>query len=188
MQNKITLSAISAFIGIAVIFSLWYVFTGISVRNQEKDLRNSFVAVMSSNKVDYDTMWKVISQTAQVPKQYSEDFKNSYKEILSAPSGSDASTVRNLFAVATGMKAPQLDPSLYRKVQDVIESERNKFSNAQKMALAIKKEHDDLRTKFPGSMFVGGVSPLEVQLVTSTRTEEAFSTGKDDNVSVFGKD
>lgn len=172
---------------IAAIILLWWVFAGIGVRNAEAGLRAQFSAVQKANTVDYDAMWKIISQTAQVPQQYSEDFKSAYTSILSAGGPSNDSAVKNLFAVAAGMRVPQLDASIYRKVQDVVESERTKFANAQKQLLDIKREHDKLRTTFPGYLFVGGATPLEAKLVTSSKTEKAFETGKDDDTKVFAK-
>jgi hypothetical protein len=67
-------------------------------------------------------------------------------------------------------------------VQNAIEGQRTNFANDQKQMLDIKREHDTLRTTFPGSIFLGNVKELEIKLVTSTRTENAFSTGKDDEV------
>ena len=181
-SKKIT--ALVAGIVVGVI-ALWFVFGGIGYRNAEARLRAQFAAVQKANTVDYDAMWKIIAQTAQVPKQYSADFKDAYTSILASGGPAGESTIKNLFAVAAGMKPPQLDASLYRKVQDVIESERTKFANAQKQLLDIKREHDALRTTFPGTLFVGGAAELQVRLVTSTATERAFETGKDDNTELF---
>lgn len=183
MSSKAITGIVVAIIGATI--ALWYVFCGISVRNAEASLRAQFEAVQKANTVDHDAMWKIIAQTAEVPQQYSKDFKDAYTSILSAGGPSSQSAVKNLFAVAAGMKVPQLDSSIYRKVQDVVESERTKFANAQKQLLDVKREHDKLRTTWPGSMFVGSATPLEVKLVTSSRTDKAFETGKDDSVGLF---
>jgi hypothetical protein len=159
----------------------------VGYRNQEVSLRSQFNAVQNANKVDYDAMWKIIQEVAEVPTQYSDDFKNAYSSILASGSGTSQNTIRGLFATATGMRAPQLDSSLYRKVQDTIEAERTKFANAQISLLDIKRQHDQLRLSWPASIFIGGVTPLEAKLVTSTRTEQSFETGRDDNVGVYKK-
>jgi len=183
MQTKhITAIVVGAIIGV---IGLWYIFAGVGARNTEAALRATHQAVQKGNTVDYDAMWKIISQTAQVPKQYSEDFKNAYSSILASGESTNPNTVKNLFAVASGMKVPELDSSLYRKVQDVIESERTKFANAQKQLLDIEREHTKLRTTFPSSLFVGGAKPLESKLVTSTKTDKAFESSKDDDTDLF---
>ena len=51
----------------------------------------------------------------------------------------------------------------------------------------MKREHDNQSTTFPGSFIVGGRPEIEVTIVTSTRAEENFRTGKDDDTTVFGK-
>ena len=181
--KTLTLGAVGAILGI---FILWYIFGGIGYRNRAAELKQQFVAVEQGNKVDYDAMWKIISQTAQVPSQYSSDFQKAYSAIIASGSGTDKNAVSNLFAVATGMKVPQLDSSLYRKVQDVIESERTKFANAQKQAADIAREYNTLVDTFPGSFFIGDHTHLEVKLVTSDRTEKAFETGKDNETNLFG--
>jgi hypothetical protein len=42
-----------------------------------------------------------------------------------------------------------------------------------------------LRITFPGSLFLGGREEIKIQLVTSARTEEAFSTGQENNADPF---
>lgn len=184
-STKLTLGLSGAVVGIVVL--VWF-FMGIGVRNTEAGLRAQFNAKQEGNKSGYDAMYKIINQTAQVPEQYSQDFKDAYSAVLDAGAGSgtDQNAVRNLFAVATGMRVPQLDSSLYRKVQDVVESQRTLFNRIQLELLDIKREHDTLRTTVPGKWFVGGVEELRAKIVTSTKTERAFETGKDDDVNLFG--
>lgn len=183
ISNK-TLTTLIVVLAPLVLGAVMLFSTSISLNNREAALRAQFNAKQQASTVDYDAMWKIISQTAQVPKQYSADFKDAYSGIIQSGSGTDSNAVRSLFAVATGMKPPVLDSSLYRKVQDVIESERTKFANTQKSLLDIKREHDSLRTTWPGTMFVH-TTPLEVKLVTSTKTQKAFETGVDDDTNLF---
>lgn len=186
MKPTIKHATIGSIAAIAIVFAIWYVLAGIGYRNREASLRATFNNTMTANRVDYDAAWKIIAQTSQVPTKYSEDFQRAYTAIVAAGGNTDQNAVKNLFAVATGMRPPQLDSSLYRKVQDEVDAQRTKFANAQKDALAIKNEHDTLRTTWPGTWFVGSAKPLEMQTVTSTRTDRAFETGKDDQVDLFG--
>ena len=177
------LAVISAF----VLFGFWWFSSSISYRNQEIALRSRFEATQNSNKVNYDAMWKIISGVAEVPQQYSKDFKDAYSSILASGANTSNNSIRGLFATATGMKVPELNPGLYAKVQNVIEAERTKFANNQRELLDIKREHDKLRQSIPASWFIGSTAPLEAKLVTSTRTEKSFDTGVDDDASVFKK-
>jgi hypothetical protein len=51
----------------------------------------------------------------------------------------------------------------------------------------IKLQHDNLRLKFPTKIFVGGKPALDITLVTSTKTEDIFQQGKEDNINISGK-
>lgn len=182
--SSITLKIISVCVVLTIL--LWYFMTGITIRNLHESNVATFNAIQSSNKVDYDSMWKIISQSAQVPKQYSSDFTKAYSAILHG-TGDTKEAVNSLFVAGIGMKPPQLDSSLYKELQQQIEAQRLKFENAQKNLLDVKREDDKLRTTFPGNLYLGNVAPLEAQLVTSTRTEQSFATGKDDSIQVFEK-
>jgi hypothetical protein len=186
-MNNMKLITISAIASIVLFVGGWYVFGGIGYRNEAVRLETRFNALNDSvNKIDYDRMLKTINQVAQVPTQYSEDFKQAYTSILAAGDKTDSNAVRNMFAMATGMKPPQLDSSLYRKVQDVVESERARFAETQRQATDVKREYDTLCSTWPGSLFVHQKT-LTVKLVTSTKTERAFETGKDDDTKLFRK-
>ena len=72
---------------------------------------------------------------------------------------------------------PKFDSKIYFKVMSVVEAGRKEFLNNQKQLIDIKREHDNLRTKAPSRWFVGNVPEMEIKIVTSGRTAEAFDTG-----------
>ena len=82
---------------------------------------------------------------------------------------------------------PNFSVELYKNLDDAIEGQREEFAMVQKRLIDIKREHQLLRQKFPSSLFVGGRPELEIQIVTSTKTEETFKSGKEDSVNLFGK-
>lgn len=79
---------------------------------------------------------------------------------------------------------PKFDSKIYFKVMSVVEAGRKEFLNNQKQLIDIKREHDNLRTKAPSRWFVGNVPEMEIKIVTSGRTAEAFDTGVDDDVNL----
>jgi hypothetical protein len=68
---------------------------------------------------------------------------------------------------------------------NIIVSQRDGFKFRQKELLDLKREHDNLIDLFPSSLFVGSRGKIDVIIVTSTRTEEAFKSGKDDDTKLF---
>jgi hypothetical protein len=154
--------------------------------NSEVTLRTSYEAKTDANKADFDNVWKTISQVAQVPDKYKQDFQSVYESYMTArTAGNDGSGAMLNFLTEA---VPQYDAKeLYVKVQTVVEAKRESWTARQKELRDIKREHDQLLRTFPGvfyNVFLGR-DELPVVLVTSTRTEESFSTGTDDNVQLY---
>jgi hypothetical protein len=82
---------------------------------------------------------------------------------------------------------PNIPSGTFDKLMNIIVSQRDGFKFRQKELLDFKREHDNLIDTAPSSFFVGGRGKIEVVIVTSTRTENAFKTGKDDEVELFPK-
>lgn len=154
--------------------------------NSEVTLRTQYEAKTDANKADFDNVWKTISQVAQVPDKYKQDFQSVYESyMLARSSGNDGSgSVLSFLTEAV----PQYDAKeLYVKVQTVVEAKRESWTTRQKELRDVKREHDQLLRTFPGvfyNVFLGR-DELPVVLVTSTRTEESFTTGTDDKVDLY---
>ncbi|MGH9426000.1 MAG: hypothetical protein ACRD2L_06835, partial [Terriglobia bacterium] len=82
---------------------------------------------------------------------------------------------------------PNFDMKLYEKVSNSIEAQRTVFKRDQQKLIDLKREHDDLRGKIPGSLFVGGRPAIDIAIVTSSKTDASFKTGKEDDTKVFPK-
>lgn len=158
---------------------------GVSVNNKEVVLRNTITAKQKDNTNEYDNMWKTIAQTAQV----TDAQKNALKEIFVAHAQARAVESKNLLMAWIKESIPNVDTSTFNKLMSIITGARDRFTMRQKELIDIKREHDILLDKFPSSMILSilGRQKIEITIVTSTRTEEAFKTGKDDDVDVFQK-
>jgi hypothetical protein len=157
-----------------------------SYGNQEVTLRNQIVAQQKANEATYDEVWKVISQVAQVSENYKDSFKDIYVGVMNARYSKGDGTLMKWIKEAS----PVFETKLYEKVANAIESQRATFTREQKKLIDIKREHDNLLDIQPGHFFlvtIGGKQKIDVQIVTSTRTDKAFKSGKDDDVDVFNK-
>ncbi len=148
--------------------------------NSEVSLRNAINAKQKDNTSEFDNMWKKISQVAQV----TDAQKDALKEIF----------VQHAAARTTGgggvMKwiqesVPNVDTSTFNNLQNIITSSRDGWTMRQKELVDLKREHDNVLTMFPSNIFVGSRGKIEVQIVTSGRTKDAFTTGEDENIDVF---
>ena len=81
-----------------------------------------------------------------------------------------------------------LDASLYKTLMNTIEGSRKEFTFQQEKLIDIDRQHKSLKATFPNSIILGGRPDLEIKLVTSAKTEEAFKSGQEnDGINPFEK-
>lgn len=165
---------------LVAVFGLMYA----SASNREVSVRQKIEAQQKNLEVVFDNTWKVIQQTAEVADQYKEAFAKIYPELMQGRYGNARGGALLSFITESN---PTFDTKMYEKVANAIESQRNTFTAAQSALIDYKREHDTLLKTIPSSWFVGSRPEVEIRLVTSARTDAAFSTGKDDDVQVFKK-
>lgn len=161
------------------------VLSGISVSNNEIDLRAQFMAQVDANKVTYDKVWKTVSQKAQITDKYKDDFKDVYVSMMNERY--EGETKGSPMFKWVQEHNPQLSASIYTDLMDAVESNRAEFLRVQKRLIDIKREHQILRQKFPSSIIVGSRPELVLELVTSAKTKKAFETGEENDVDLFKK-
>lgn len=150
--------------------------------NREVSLRNQFDAQLKINETVFDNTWKIIEQNSQVAKVERESLRETLVEVMSARKGLVGSG--SLASFLTEAKI-DVNSDLYSKLMTTIETNRNTFQRSQEKLVSLKQEHQDIRLKFPGSLIVGGRPELELKLVTSSKTDEAFESGKENDVELF---
>jgi len=157
-------------------------FMYVSANNKEISLRNQFVAQQELNKATFDNVWKIIQQQTQVTTKERESFKETFVEIMNAQQG-----IAGDGSLASFFTQSKVDvtPDLFSKLMTTIESQRMSFLESQKKLLQIKKDHDDLLQQIPSSLFLGGRDELKAIIVTSSKTNETFESGNEDNVNLF---
>jgi hypothetical protein len=174
-------------LGVGGVLFLILLFSVIGTANSETDLSTAIHAKQTDNKNAMDKMWKTISQVAQV----TEGQKNALMEIFTgyaqARAGGKAGGGGSL-ATWIHEAIPSVDTSTFNNLQNIITSERDGFYMRQKELLDLNREHNRLLQRIPSGWILAamGRKEIDVTIVTSSRTETAFQTGKDDDVSVFG--
>jgi len=180
MNGKIVAAvAVGAVVLVILVFA-------VSISNSEVRLRNLITAKQKDNSSEYDNLWKKIAQVAEVTSEQ----KNALIEIFvqhakaRTGEGSDKAVVRWIQE-----SVPNVDTSAFKNLQNVITASRDGFTMRQKELLDLKREHDNMLGVFPSSIVLSvlGRQPIDVVIVTSTRTDNAFKSGKDDDVELFKK-
>jgi hypothetical protein len=151
----------------------------ISYGNKDAEIRNMISAKQKDNENVYDSVWKIINQQAQVSNEYKNAFKEIYPELIAGRYSSGGEMMKWIQE-----SNPNFDISLYKQLMVSIEAQRMRFSENQTRLLDYKREHDNLITKVPSKWFISNI-PVEVMIVTSTKTTEVFTSGTDDDVKLF---
>jgi hypothetical protein len=173
-------AALGVLVALVIIFGVMWM----SAVNAEARARNAFNAQAKVNESSFDKMWKVIKGQAEVSETERESFRKTYTEIMNSTKG-----VAGQGQLASFFTQAKIDvsPELYSKLMTSIEAQRGSFHRDQQHLLKLKQQHDNIRTTMPSSFFVGSKPELEVKIVTSGKTQEAFSTGEDNDSGVFSK-
>lgn len=173
---------LAVFGGLLLVVLLIY---GVSVSNGEARLRNQLKAKQTDNNSEYDNLWKKISQSAQV----TDAQKQALVDIIVGNSKARAGQGGGSLATMVHEAVPNVDTKTFENLQNIITGSRDSWTFRQKELLDLKREHDNMLSTFPSSMILGflGREPIDVTIVTSGRTKDAFKTGADDDVDVFNK-
>lgn len=182
--NRIVLGVLVILLGVFVLFGVTSCGYAVSVLNTDADLRAGAAAQQDTNKASFDTMWKILQGQAGVVDKYKKDFQEIWPDLISGRYNKGGGQLMQWVQE----RNPDFDSSLYKNLMASIEAERKSFLNEQKYLRKIKQEHDQLRTRFPSGLVLrwfGNSEELKVTIVTSTKTEDSFESGKEDDVDLF---
>lgn len=163
------------------------------------------LAQYRDNQNKYDAFWKSVTEVAQVPAQYKDDFKALVVQETEAKFGPEGSQATMQWFKERSLTLP---PELYTRVQTVIEAGRADFKQGQQMLLDRQRRamtHRDTAWGQFAGMFAnpfkeinGELKPpkdldgdglytiFDYDIVTSAKTKKAFETGEDEAINVFG--
>lgn len=155
---------------------------GVSVYNTHIDLKNQIEAKQKANEAIFDNTWKKINQTVQV----SDKYKDGLKEVLMAYTSGRSKGDSQLLMDWTKEAVPTFDSSIYKQINNVIVSSRDDFTKNQEILIDLSRQHQQFIQKFPNNIFcaVLGIKEIDIKVVTSSKTEEAFNTGKEDDIKL----
>lgn len=169
--------AIITMIVAVIILGVSIALGAIGISNEEIELRNQAVAQQKTNEATFDKVWKVLKQKAGIMDKQREDFRVVYTGIMNERYQGEADGAPAFKWIKE--HNPEFPMDMYKDISNAIESNRATFLRVQKRLIDIKREHDNLRKKFPSSLIVGNRPELDIQIVTSQRTKRTFETGEE---------
>lgn len=158
---------------------------GVSTYNTQASNKNLYEMKVKDNTSEFDNMWKQISQVCQL----ADSKKDAFKEVFTGYAQARTPEESGKMMLWIKESAPNMDLSVYDKAQNIIVAARNGWTMRQKELVGIATTYNDRLVRFPSGPFLKlfGFQSIDPKVITSSRTEEAFETGKDDDVSLKGK-
>ncbi len=177
--TKIIIFALTILFVITCVGGCGYYF---SVNKTEAQMRLQVEAQQDVCKSHFDKMWKILQDQAGVTESYKNSFKDIYVGIMDGRYNDNP----NLLMKWVQESNPQFDIRLFDRLMESIQVERTSFHTAQTKLIDMNREH-----KFyvspnnrPTVWFLSNTQPVNVTIVTSARTENAYQTGQD-NETLF---
>lgn len=145
--------------------------------NTEIGLRNQIGAQQKSNEAVFDNTWKIIKQQAGIADNYKDAFKEIYPALMEGRYGNARGGALMSFVKESN---PTFDTTLYSKLSNTVEAQRSIFTREQQKLIDINREHDNLLQQFPSSVFLSSRKPIDIVVVTSSKTDDVFKSRKEE--------
>lgn len=210
-MNRIT-AALLAVGSLVLVFGIVCAGLSMSTYNSTLSQEEGITAVYRDSMLEYDRFWKTVSEMAQVPEQYRDDFRDVMVAQLDARyEGKDP-----MLLFIEEQAGATLDATLYTRVQETIEAGRLSFTESQRTLNDRQRRYRTHIKSFPTNILVGWfgyptelctvgdcgeydpqddvdrdglVTVMDYRIITSSRTLEVFQTGREDEpLNVFGND
>lgn len=145
----------------------------------------------------YDNGWKQVMEENQIPQNYADQVKEIFQATMQGRYGADGS--KAIFQMITESN-PNVDPGLYKKVQESIEKFHSEFQASQTQIIALKQTYQTYITATTSGRIYNTVGsyphihcgvpagqPDDYQIVTSGKTQDDFKSHKADQLDLRKK-
>jgi uncharacterized protein (UPF0333 family) len=153
----------------------------ISAFNYGNQMERQLDAKYSDMEVTLANASNKVADLAKVPAMYKNDAVELIKAEMQGRYGQEGSKATFQFFQEKGI---QLDPSLYRRIQQEIVTGRNEFTATQKQLITIKQQYETQLGSFWKGMWLGiagypKVDLSKYKIISSGHAQDAFKTGVD---------
>ena len=174
-------------LGVALFLGIILISMKISIQNTEIGKRQNVIAKEKVCKANFDKMFKTIRDVANVTDAARKSFEKVYPALMEGRYGKGDGSLMKWVTESN----PTFNSSQYDKLIECIEANRDDFLNQQEQLADLQRDHDTyIKNKF-NKWFLSDdqLKEQKITIITSTRTENTYKTGKDDSddISNFGK-
>ena len=202
MKKLLVILGVFSIVLVAAYALMW-----VNKNDKEVTLRETVISKQEATEANFDKTFKVISQTAQVPKEFMEQSKKAFKEIYQPliegryqdQNGSQQQVLMKWVQESN----PQFDMAaaapLYAKIQTVIEAQRNEFFTMQVSLIDIHRQHKVFCSTFLNKNLFGlgeriipmcdgekgETDPFCVQIIKSMNIDNVYKSGQENDIDLF---
>jgi hypothetical protein len=176
------------------VFGILMFFSYTSANDEEIRKRSLVTSQQDVCKANFDKMFKVIAQTAQVPQEFMEKAKNAFKEIYTPLiegrySGEKGDALMKWITESNPNFDLNAMGKMYERLQVIIEANREEFFNEQKKLIDYQREHHNFISSWWNKNVwgLGSRGDVEIKIITSAKTKEVYSKGEENDINVFNK-
>jgi hypothetical protein len=195
-MNKALIAVLGVF-GVFALIGVGLVVGYVSFSNDANAFEVDIPAQYQQMKNVYDNGWKQVMETAQVPQNYTEDMQKVWQGALTGRYGANGSQATLQFIKEAN---PQIDASLYKKVQEQIESFHATFTAAQTKIISEKQAYGLMLKATTSGRFYNTIGSYphiqcgvpdgaadKYAILTSDKTETDFQLHKADALDLRPK-
>lgn len=180
---KYTLITLAGIIGVIIFMG---VSSYISAFNYGSRAENAVKAQYSDMENILGQYSLKVSEAAQIPAMYRDDVQKVFSSAISGRYGAGGSKAVFQFLKEQN---PSLDVSVYRKIQELVESGRNEFQNAQTKFIDTKRGYEtNLGYFWMGTWLrISGypkINLADYKIISSDHAQESFKTGIDKGIKI----
>lgn len=184
-MGKIIFGVIALIVAIGVFIGVG---SYISYYNYGVTTENALLTKQADNQQLLGKHSTQIGEMAQVADMQRDDLAKVYRDAMEGRYGDNGST-----AVMQWIKEqnPTLDPTVYNRLQQRIEANREQFANAQKELLDMKNAYQNQLDRLWSGFWLKTIMNFprkfqleDIKIITSTHSNKAYETGVDDGVQL----
>lgn len=182
-MNKKVVIGLAFAILFAIVGIIWASLS-VSTKNREIDLRTGITGQQKKCVTHHANMWTILKEKAGVTDQYREAFEKIFPELIAGRYDKGDGSLMKWITESN----PEFKIDLYTDLMASIKIERTAFINEQDKLIDMQREHTALLHKIPSKWFLGDdIKEIEIKTVASTRSNEAFEKGVEDDIDLFDK-
>lgn len=185
-MSKVIAVVLGALVAVILLVGLLGIGSYITYANYGVTAETALTAKLNDNRQMLGKHSTQIGEMAQVNDMYKDDLKEVYTAAIEGRYGENGSG-----AVMQWLQEqnPNMDSTLYVRLSQKIEANRDEFSNAQRALLDQKRAYEtSLGLVWSGFWLkLAGYPKIdlaEIKVISSTHANKAYDTGVDDGIDV----